>query len=156
QPAAAVSPLNPAPLAPRSNDAAFLVAALLPLAAGTILFGTQALRILGTAAATCLTIALAMQLVSRQRWGSLATPLAIAALISCTLPATAGWTVALVAAAVAMLAGWMLRGALGTHLWHPVALGRVAAQLLYPHEFTREALPVLARNHLLHGRLNTT
>jgi electron transport complex protein RnfD len=55
---------------------------------------------------------------------------------------------------IAVLVGQALAGGIGNYLWHPVAMGRVAVQLLFAHELTSPQLPVLAPGSLLWGSLD--
>jgi Na+-translocating ferredoxin:NAD+ oxidoreductase subunit D len=134
----------------------FLLATAIVLAAGVVLFGTGSLAILAIAVATSMLIGVAFDLVAhRGRPWSNRHALLTGCLLAATLPPTVGWEVVVVGAACAVLAQQALIGGIGNHLWHPVAIGRVAVQVLFHHQLTPEAWPVLAPGRLLWGSLST-
>ena len=131
-----------------------LAAALLLGAAGTVLFGWYALRTLAISVAVALLIESAFHaLTQRSRRWSESQALLIGLLLACTLPATANWSIVVTASAVAVLIGLILPGGVGNYLWHPVALGRIAVQLLYGQAIASGGWAVLAPGRMVTGDL---
>jgi Na+-translocating ferredoxin:NAD+ oxidoreductase subunit D len=122
-------------------------------AAGVVLFGWYALRVLAISAAVALLIeSLFHTLGQRSRRWSEGQALLIGLLTACTLPPTAGWHIVATASAVAVLIGLIVPGGVGNYLWNPVALGRIAVQLLFGEQLAG-GWAVLAPARLLTGDL---
>lgn len=133
----------------------FTSAAALAAVAGIALFGWYGIRVLAISAATALLVESAFNTMKgRSPSWSESNALLIGLLFGCTLPATVSWRVPVTGAVLAVMVGEALAGGIGNYIWHPVALGRVAVQLLFGDELSPAALPVLAPGHLLWGTLD--
>ncbi len=133
----------------------FLLAAGILLASGLVLFGWPTLVAGGLCAAAALLLeAVLRTLTGRRDAGWVRRALLTGLLVACTLPPLAGWQVSLLAAAAAVLLGRAVVGASGKYLWNPVALGRIAVQLLFFSAVTPAQWPVLARGELVWGNLS--
>lgn len=122
--------------------------------AGLALFGWHTIRVLAVSVAVALLVEAAFNALTwRGRSWSESYTLLVGMLVACTLPPTAGWQVVVTASAVAVLAGQIVQGGIGNYVWHPVALGRVAAQLLFDEPFSPARWPVLAPERLGSGNL---
>ncbi len=131
-----------------------LAAAVAVSLAGVVLFGWHALRVLAISAAVALLIeSLFHTLGQRSRRWSEGQALLIGLLTACTLPPTASWHIVVTASGVAVLIGLIVPGGVGNYLWHPVALGRVAVQLLFGDQLAAGGWAVLAPGRLLTGDL---
>ncbi len=132
---------------------AFLVAAVVLLAVGTVLFGLATLRVAAVSMAAALLVESVFHLFSgRPRRWSESHALVIGALFACTVPAMTPWYIVLAGSAGCVLIGEALLGGAGNYLWHPVALGRILVQLLSPDD--TGPLPVLAPGWLFWGDLS--
>ena len=135
-------------------EVSFAVAAGAIVLSGLVLFGWHSIRVVAISAAVALLVESAFNTVKgRSPSWSESHALLIGLLFGCTLPATASWRVVLTGAFLAVIVGEALSGGIGNYLWHPVALGRVAVQILFYNELTASKLPVLAPGHLLWGNL---
>lgn len=132
-----------------------LVAAVVVSVPGIVLFGWYALCNLAISAVVSVSIAFIFATLTQRR-GSWSTgnALLIGILLACTLPPTASWQVVVTGSAIAVLVGQLIPGGLGNYLWHPVALGRIAVQILFDEQLTPTHWPVLAPERLLTGNLN--
>jgi Na+-translocating ferredoxin:NAD+ oxidoreductase subunit D len=135
----------------------FLLATAVALAAGVTLFGWATIRVAGICIAVTLLVEAGANVLLRrgQTWGQ-GHALLTGALLACTLPPMTPWHVAAVAAVVAIVVGQILSGGSSGYLWHPVALGRVAVQLLFPGDMTPSTWPVLAPGRLVWGDLSAS
>lgn len=132
-----------------------LGAAVLVSAAGVVLFGWYALRVLAISAAVALLIeSLFHTLGQRSRRWSEGQALLVGLLTACTLPPMVGWHVVATATGMAVLIGLIVPGGVGNYLWHPVALGRVAVQILFGDQLAAGGHAVLAPGRLLTGDLS--
>ncbi len=132
--------------------ATMILAALVPPAAGLVLFGVYALRVLVISLASALLAESIFNLLSRRsRSWSESYALLTGVLLACTLPPDVSWHVPLTGALIAVLIGQLLSGGVGNFLWHPVAMARVLLQLLFPGQLTPDRWLVLAPGHLLWG-----
>jgi len=132
----------------------WLTVATVLAASGLVLFGLQSVQVLAVSVAVALlTESLFSFLARRSRSWSETHALLIGALLACTLPPNVPWIVPATGAAIAVLAAQALLGGLGNYVWHPVALGRVAVQLLFHDALTPSRWPVLAPGHLFWGDL---
>lgn len=133
----------------------FILAAAIVLAPGPVLFGWNTVRVLVICVGSALlTDYAARAALGRNERGTPRNALLLGMLTACTMPPAVHWPAPLVAAALAVAAGHALAGGLGGCLWHPVALGRVAVQMLFTEELTPERWPVLGPGHLLWGDLS--
>lgn len=138
----------------RSITLALIVAATIPLTAGTILFGWNTLRVAGICVAAALLVeSAARHLAGRSPSRGDGQALLVGLLVACTMPPMVYWAVPLTAATVAILVGQIISGGVGNYLWQPVALSRVTAQFFFPHEFTRNRWPVLGPGYQVWGDL---
>ena len=136
-------------------SAAFLLAAAAPLAAGVTLFGWHAVRLLAISVATAVLIESLINLLrgSSRSWSE-SHALLTGVLFACTLPPQAPWQAALIGSMTAVIVGHVLFGGVGNYLWHPVALGRVAVQIIFDNRLTGLRWPVLAPGRLGWGSLD--
>jgi len=142
---------------PRVNrlTAAQLGAAAVASAAGVVLFGWYALRVLAISAAVALLIeSLFHTLGQRSRRWSEGQALLVGLLTACTLPPMVEWHVVATATGMAVLIGLIVPGGVGNYIWHPVALGRVAVQVLFGDRIAAGACAVLGPGRLLTGDLS--
>jgi electron transport complex protein RnfD len=135
----------------------FLLAAGPAVFAGLFLFGWDTIRV----TAICVTTGLIAEagynvLIDRSGSHSEAHALLIGLLLACTFPPQVHWSVPVTGVAAAVLIGLRLSGGIGNYLWHPVALGRVLTQIVFPAEMSPDRWPVLARGQLLTGDLSLT
>jgi len=122
--------------------------------AGLTLFGWHTIRVLAISIAVVLLVEAAFNALTwRGRSWSESYTLLIGMLVACTLPPTVSWEVVVTASAVAVLAGQIVQGGIGNYVWHPVAFGRVVAQLLFDERFSLDRWPVLASERLGSGNL---
>jgi len=132
-----------------------LVAGVVVSSTGVVLFGWHALRVLAISiAVTVLIESVFAALTQRSRSWSEGHALLIGILLACTLPPTASWQVVVTASALAILVGQIVPGGVGNYLWHPVALGRVAVQMLFHEQLTPARWPVLAPGRFVTGSLD--
>ena len=114
-----------------------LVAGVVVSAAGIVLFGWHALRVLAISVACSLLIeSVFAALTQRSGSWSLGHALLIGVLLACTLPPTASWQVVVTGSTIAVLVGQIVPGGVGNYLWHPVALGRVAVRMFFHEQLT--------------------
>lgn len=132
----------------------FMVAAGVAAGAGVVLFGWYALRVLVTSVIMSLLVESVFNVAKGRspKWSE-RHALLIGLLFACTLPPTASWRVVMTGAFIAVMLGEALSGGIGNYLWHPVALGRVAVQMLFYDEMTSPHAIVLAPGRLLWGDL---
>lgn len=143
------------PAGPFPITMTFLAAAGVLIVNGTILFGWNSLRVLALCAGTAAIVErLTRSTMGRAHAGAGANSILIGALLACTLPAGVYWPVPVTAAVVAVLVGQVLSGGPGNYVWHPVALGRIAVELLFPSQMHPERWPVLGPGHLAFGSLS--
>lgn len=76
-------------------------------------------------------------------------------LLALTLPPMAPWYVPVVAAAFAIILGKAVFGGVGHFLWQPALLGRLAVAVLFASTLAPETWPVLSRDHVLWGDIQT-
>lgn len=132
-----------------------LIAGVITVGPGVVLFGWYALRVIAVALATALLLEGAVRSLrphGQQRAASQA--LMIGLLVAASLPPTAAWPIVVTATAIAVIVGQVLQGGMTNSVWHPVALGRVTVQLLFHEALTPQRWPVLNRAHLGTGRLS--
>ena len=133
----------------------FTIAAGIVATSGLVLFGWYSIRVMAlSVAATLLVESTFNAIKGRPSSWSESHALLVGVLFACTLPPTASWRVVLTGALVAILFGEALSGGLGNYVWHPVAVGRVAVQMLFYDELTPERWPVLGPGKLLWGNLD--
>ncbi len=135
----------------------WLLAAGAAATAGTVLYGTDALRIVAVAVLAAAVCDAAMGLMTgRGVGGGTLHGVLTGALFALTLPPTVPNIVPAVGSAAAiLLAKWMF-GGLGHYLWHPAIVARIVVQALFASEFSfahQPAAPVLAPGALLTGNL---
>ncbi|HOW70569.1 MAG TPA: RnfABCDGE type electron transport complex subunit D [Phycisphaerae bacterium] len=131
-----------------------MLAVAILCAAGLALFGWHTIRVLAIAVAVALLVEAAFNALTwRGRSWSESYTLLVGMLVACTLPPTVGWEVVVTTSALAVLAGQMIQGGIGNYVWHPVALGRVIAQLLFETQLSPARWPVLASERLGSGNL---
>ncbi|MBI4580489.1 MAG: RnfABCDGE type electron transport complex subunit D [Planctomycetes bacterium] len=132
----------------------FTVAAGLAAAAGVVLFGWHAVRVLAISVSVALLVeSLFNAMKGRSPSWSESHALLIGLLFACTLPPTVSWRVVVAGSFITVIVGEALSGGVGNYLWHPVALGRVAVQMLFHRELSPEHWPVLGPGHLVWGNL---
>lgn len=133
----------------------FALAALVVAGSGVVLFGWYAVRVVAISVAVSLLGGAAFN-ATRQGSASWSEShaLLIGVLFGCTLPATASWPLVATGAFIAVIVGELLAGGVGNYLWHPVALARVAVQILFYNELNSTQSPVLAPGNLLWGTLD--
>lgn len=132
----------------------FVPAAAALVAGGIVLFGWYAIRVAAISTATALLAdAVLNALRGRSRSWSESHALLTGLLLAATLPPTVSWQIAVVGALISVAVGEVLSGGVGNYTWHPVALGRVALQVLFHDALTPERWPVLASGRLLWGDL---
>lgn len=157
--AQACAPLAEPPAPPALHDTtrAFLVGAALILTSGLVWFGWHTLRVaaLGVVCAVLVDWA-ARMLLGRCESGARRRAMLIGMLTACTLPPMVAWYVPLLAAGLAALADVALQNPSGKRLWHPVALGRVAVQMLCFEQLSPARWSVLAAGFLLTGDLSAS
>ncbi|NLX13124.1 MAG: RnfABCDGE type electron transport complex subunit D [Phycisphaerales bacterium] len=132
----------------------FLVGASVVLLSGLILFGWPVIRVAAISIAVALLAESVFSLLTRRgRSWSESHALLIGLLFALTLPPLIDWRVVVWGSIVSVAVGQNLGGGLGNYTWHPVALARVAMQMLFHDQVTRAEQPVLAAGHLLWGNL---
>ncbi len=135
--------------------AVFLLAALPAVLSGLFLFGWDTIRITAICVATALIADAGYNLlVDRNGTHFEIHAFVIGVLLACTFPPQVHWSVPVTAVSVAVVVGQGLSGGVGNYLWHPVALGRVLAQIIFPGQMAPEQWPVLARGNLFVGNLS--
>lgn len=133
----------------------FMLAASMVLASGLVLFGWDTLRVtFFCGAAALLSDYAGRRLLRRQETSSRREALLVGLLVACTLPPKVGWLAAVVAAAIGILGSRLISRPTHRRLWHPVALGRVAVQILFSEQLSPALWPVLAPGYLLTGELS--
>lgn len=128
---------------------------LLPAAAGWMLFGYQALKLMLVAVVGA---GIAEVVCSRLRHlkvpGSMEHSLMMGLLLAFMLPAHASWYIVLIGAAAAVLLGKQFFGGLGHYLWHPALVGRVVVELFFHEKVSAASGPILNRASIFLGNLN--
>ncbi len=140
--------------------ASWILAAGLAGLWGTTLFGPAAFKVLAVA---ILSAAGTELLVAFARGGSVVGGLWHACLtgllLGLTLPATVGWHIPAMGAAVAIIFGKVVFGGLGHYYWHPALVGRVVMQLVFINSLSLGSAngtwPVLAPGHLWFGSVSS-
>jgi Na+-translocating ferredoxin:NAD+ oxidoreductase subunit D len=134
----------------------FMLATGVVLASGLVLFGWDTLRVLVLSCLSAALIDYAARVIFRRRERSAGRQaLLVGMLTACALPPTVGWLVPVVASALGVLVGLAFQRVRGRCLWHPVALGRVAVQMIFAEQLSPPRWPVLASGDLLFGDLST-
>jgi Na+-translocating ferredoxin:NAD+ oxidoreductase subunit D len=132
----------------------FGVAAAAVTVSGSVLFGWYSIRVIAISVAVALLAEFALNAIRRRSAaGSNGRALLVGMLFACTLPPTVSWQVVLTGSLLAILVGQTMSGGTGNYIWHPVAIGRVAVQILFFNEMTPDRLPVLGPGRLLWGNL---
>lgn len=132
----------------------FTIAAAVVAASGLVLFGWYSLRVLAISMAVTLLVESVFNAIKgRSPSWSDSHALLIGILFACTLPPTTSWPVVFTGALISILLGEALIGGMGNYIWHPVAFGRVAVQILFHRELTPERWPVLGPGKLLWGNV---
>lgn len=127
------SPFLHAPEGIKSVYVVILVAALLPLLSGFVLFGWRAMFVTALCVLTC-------GVVERLYYLLTQTPALMgrthayltAVLLALTLPAFVPWYVPVVASVFAIVVGKAMFGGVGHFLWQPALVGRLAVAVLFP------------------------
>ena len=127
------SPFLHAPEGARSVFVVTLVAAMLPLLSGFVLFGWRAIFVTVVCVLTC-------GVVERLYYRVTQTPALLgrthayltAVLLAMTLPAFVPWYVPVVASVFAIVVGKAMFGGVGHFLWQPALVGRLAVAVLFP------------------------
>ncbi len=137
---------------------AWILAASVVAACGTVLFGLAAVAVVGVAVGTAIAAEIALSIISgRPVIGGLSHAALTGLLLALTLPATVPWFVPLFGALVAIVLAKGLFGGLGQYLWQPAVVGRVVVQFLFEGHLALSGgmatTPVLAPGRLLIGDL---
>ncbi|MHC4441262.1 MAG: RnfABCDGE type electron transport complex subunit D [Planctomycetota bacterium] len=133
----------------------FMLAASLTMVAGMFLFGWNTVRVLAISVAVALLVESTFSLLShRTRVWSESHALLMGILFACTLPPTVSWHVPMIGSALAVMLGQILPGGLGSYMWHPAVVGRIAVQILFHEQVTPKWCSVLAPGHLLWGDID--
>jgi len=133
----------------------FLLTGILTFTSGATLFGWHTLRILAISVAVALLVESSFYVLTRRtRFWSESHAILIGVLFTCTLPPTVHWYVPVAGAALAVIMGLIVPGGVGNYIWHPVAIGRIAVQILFYNELTPSRSMVLAKGHLLWGNIS--
>lgn len=138
---------------------AWVFAAGIVAACGTVLFGAGALLIVGIAMVSAVAADLAVGFFTRRPViGGLLHAALTGLLLALTLPATVSWYVPLVGSLIAIVCAKGLFGGMGHYIWQPALVGRIFVQFLFPQQLSLFAAlaqsPVLAPGHLLIGDLS--
>jgi len=125
---------------------AYIAVACVVLAVGVAVHGWGAVGVASLSVLTALAVQRCVNLLALPagRTEMLHSGL-IGLLVALTLPADVGWEVAVVAAGVAVGIGKAAFGGVGHYFWHPVALGRVAVELLFGLPAGENVLQALAQ-----------
>jgi len=137
---------------------AWILAASVVLACGTVLFGLCALMVVGVAVGTAIAAEVALGVIfGRPVIGGLSHAALTGLLLGLMLPAMVPWFVPLFGALVAIVLAKGLFGGLGQYLWQPAVVGRVVVQFLFEGHLALSGgmatTPVLAPGRLLIGDL---
>jgi Na+-translocating ferredoxin:NAD+ oxidoreductase RnfD subunit len=137
---------------------AWIFAAGIVAACGTVLFGAGAILIVGIAMASAVAADLGVGFVTRRPVaGGLLHAALTGLLLALTLPATVSWYVPMIGSLIAVVFAKGLFGGMGHYIWQPALVGRVFVQFLLPQQLSLFASltqsPVLAPGHLLIGDL---
>ncbi len=133
---------------------------MMPLIAGTIFFGWQAVQVTVIAVISAALIERIFYKVTR-------TPALLGSthgfltglLVGLTLPAFVPWYIPVVASGFAIIVGKAIFGGVGHFLWAPAVVGRLAVAVIFPVILTTaapnypELSPILARTAILGGDL---
>jgi electron transport complex protein RnfD len=132
----------------------FALAALIAVMSGGLLFGGYALRVVVISVSVAMLIGSASNAIKgRSPSWSESHALLVGLLFACTLPPTVSWRVVVTGAMIAVVFGEAISGGVGNYLWHPVALGRIAVQILFYNELTPQHWPVLRPEQMIWGNL---
>ena len=134
-----------------------ICAAALPAAlGGIVIFGIHSAIIMALCAVTAALGNTVLNTLSR-RAGVMDLPHAVMTglLLALTLPPQVRWEVPVCGALIAILVGKGLLGGQGNYLWSPVLVGRVGLQLLDSRAMLPASWPILGRESLLTGRLDS-
>ncbi|MHC4563445.1 MAG: RnfABCDGE type electron transport complex subunit D [Planctomycetota bacterium] len=160
------SPRAPFLRAPEAVSTIFLVtmaAAFGPLLAGGVFFGWRAIYLAGLSMGSCAAIEWLYVRVTRTpallgRSHAVLTGL----LLALTLPPFAGWHVAVVGAAFAIIVGKGIFGGVGHFVWQPALVGRLAVAVMFPalvagpSQMDQGHWPILAPNKVIIGDVADT
>ena len=152
------SPFLHAPEGAKSVFVVTLVAALLPLLSGFVLFGWRAIFVTLLCLVTC-------GVVERLYYRVTQTPALLgrthayltAVLLALTLPAFVPWYVPVLASVFAIVVGKAMFGGVGHFVWQPALVGRLAVAVLFPAATALpfpadgQYWPVLARSRIIVG-----
>lgn len=151
------SPFLHAPEGARSVFVVTLLAAMLPLLSGFVLFGWRAIFVTVLCVLTC-------GIAERFYYRATQTPALLgrthayltAVLLALTLPAFVPWYVPVLASIFAIVVGKAMFGGVGHFLWQPALVGRLAVAVLFPAIATPfpadpQYWPVLSRSRIVVG-----
>ena len=123
----------------------FIVAGLILILPGLVLFGWAAARTIALAVLAALATEVLLRALSPDRpHRPLGQALLTGVLLACTLPPGLADSIVIAGSIGTLLLAHLVLGGIGHYNWHPVALGRVAMQVLFHDQLSPERWPVLA------------
>ena len=132
------------------------VVLMLPAAAGVVLYGFCALRLIVVGIFGGIVCELIACYFRRDHQpGSVSHGATMGLLVALMLPVNLDWYVPLVGAAAAVVIGKHIFGGLGQYVWHPGLVGWIVVQLFFSGQFDSTGGAVLCREKLLVGNAAT-